>query len=140
MRVFQIKVMGQVYEVEVEELDAKESPAIKNIQVVEPPAHTAALSPIPAAAPAAAAAPAVAPKIVAMKKEGSSIITSPMPGKITSVAVKVGQTINYGDLVVVLEAMKMDNEIFSHASGTVIEIRVASGASVNPGDEMVIIA
>jgi glutaconyl-CoA decarboxylase len=62
-----------------------------------------------------------------------------MPGKIMSIKVSVGQAITEGDLVLTLEAMKMENEIFAGASGTVKEIRVSQGAAVNPGDVLVVI-
>jgi len=62
-----------------------------------------------------------------------------MPGKILDVKVTVGASVKNGDLVLMLEAMKMENEIFATAAGTVKEIRVKSGDSVNTGDVMVVI-
>jgi glutaconyl-CoA decarboxylase len=63
-----------------------------------------------------------------------------MPGTIVSVKVKVGDSVNEGDLVCVLEAMKMENETFANASGKVVGISAAAGASVNSGDVLVSIA
>ena len=67
-------------------------------------------------------------------------IKAPLPGKITHVAVAVGDRVKRGDTVVVIEAMKMENELKAAASGTVTEIRVRPGQSVNPGDVLVLIA
>ncbi len=136
MRLFNIKVNGQAYEVEVEEIGGSR-PAIGQVKKAAPsPAALAPAAPI-VAAPAAAAAP-VAPAPAAAVTGGEAI-TSPMPGKIQSVAVKVGDKVNAGDLVLILEAMKMDNEIFSNAAGEVKDIRVSAGAAVNPGDVLVVI-
>jgi glutaconyl-CoA decarboxylase len=63
-----------------------------------------------------------------------------MPGKVLSLKVAVGDSVNNGDLVLLLEAMKMENEIFATASGKVAEIRVNSGDSVNTGDVLLVIA
>jgi len=62
-----------------------------------------------------------------------------MPGKVLDVKVAVGASVKTGDLVVMLEAMKMENEILATASGTIKEIRVKSGDSVNTGDVLVVI-
>jgi glutaconyl-CoA decarboxylase len=62
-----------------------------------------------------------------------------MPGKILDVKVAVGASVDSGDLVVMLEAMKMENEIFASAAGTVKEVRVKSGDSVNTGDVLVVL-
>jgi len=124
MREFRIKVMDQVYEVEVEEVGVQSTPVIKNVQ----PAFPAAV-PVPA--------PAAKPQSAA--PGGGDAIISPMPGKIISIAVKEGQAVQPGDLVLVLEAMKMENEIFSHVSGIVKAINVTPGAPVNPGEAMVVI-
>ena len=63
-----------------------------------------------------------------------------MPGKILSVKVNVGDSVNNGDLVIMLEAMKMENEVFATASGKVTEVRVKSGDSVNTDDVLLVIA
>jgi len=63
-----------------------------------------------------------------------------MPGKILNVKVNVGDSVNNGDLVLLLEAMKMENEVFATASGKVTEIRVKSGDSVSTGDVLLVIA
>jgi glutaconyl-CoA decarboxylase len=70
----------------------------------------------------------------------ATTVTAPMPGKILNVKVNVGDSVNNGDLVLLLEAMKMENEVFASASGKVTEIRVKSGDSVNTGDILMVIA
>lgn len=130
MKKFNITVNGKTYEVEVEEIGGVQAP------VQRPAAPAAAPAPAVQAAPAAAPAPKAAPAPVAA---GAEVITAPMPGKIMSLKVKVGQAVKAGDLILTLEAMKMENEIFCSASGTVKEIRVSEGAAVNPGDVLVVI-
>ncbi|MCR4441199.1 MAG: biotin/lipoyl-binding protein [Peptococcaceae bacterium] len=130
MRKFQITVNGKVYEVEVEEVGGTAAAP-----------RAAAPAPRPAApAPAQAATPAPAPKpAAAPAPAGAEVVTAPMPGKILSIKVKAGQAVNAGDLILTLEAMKMENEIFCGSAGTVKEIRVTEGAAVNPGDVLVVI-
>jgi biotin carboxyl carrier protein len=67
-------------------------------------------------------------------------IKAPLPGKVTHVAVAVGDRVKRGDTVIVIEAMKMENEFKAAASGTVTEVRVRAGQAVNPGDVLVLIA
>ena len=70
---------------------------------------------------------------------GSEVIAAPMPGKILSIKVKAGQEVKEGDLILMLEAMKMENEIFCGRAGRVLEIKVAEGAYVDTGDALVVI-
>ncbi len=119
MRKFNITVNGKTYEVDVEEVGGVQTAA-----PVVPVQATAPVQAAPKAAPQAAPA-------------GSKTIKAPMPGTIVSVKVNVGDTVKSGDLVAVLEAMKMENEIFSDADGKVVAINAAAGASVNTGDAIV---
>jgi biotin carboxyl carrier protein len=64
---------------------------------------------------------------------------APLPGKITHVAVRQGQPVKVGDPLIVIEAMKMENEFKASAAGTVVEVRVQPGQAVNPGDTLVVI-
>ena len=122
MRKFNITVNGKTYAVDVEEVGG---------------VQTSAPAPAPAPAPAAApkAAPTPAPK--AAPVEGAKQVTAPMPGTIVSVKVNVGDAVKSDTLVAVLEAMKMENEIFAGVDGTVAGISVSAGDSVNSGDVIV---
>lgn len=111
MRKFNIKVNGNSYEVEVEEVGGAVSYA-----------------------PSAPAAPA-APK--ASTGAGSIKVESPMPGTILKVNVKVGDKVDEGQAVIMLEAMKMENEIVAPKAGTVASIDVNQGDSVNSGDVLI---
>lgn len=116
MRKFNVTVNGVAYDVEIEEVGAG---------VVSAP--VAAPAPV-AAAPAAAPAPKAAP--AAAGKAGSVAIKAPMPGTILKMNVKVGDSVKSGDVVCVLEAMKMENDICAPQDGVVSSIEVAQGASV----------
>lgn len=70
---------------------------------------------------------------------GGQTLTAPLPGKITHVAVRPGDRVTAGDTLVVIEAMKMENEFRAAAAGTVAEVRVAPGQAVNPGDVLVVL-
>lgn len=70
---------------------------------------------------------------------GGQVLKAPMPGKVVLVEVEVGQVVAAGDGLIVLEAMKMENEFKASAAGTVKEIRVAAGQAVNPGDVLVVV-
>lgn len=124
MRKFKINVNGTSYNVEVEELGGSSAPA-------------AAAPAAPAAAPAPAA-PA-APKAAAPVADGTQV-TAPMPGNILDVKVSVGDTVAEGDVLMILEAMKMENEILAPAAGKVASVQVAKGASVNSNDVLAVLA
>lgn len=93
-------------------------------------------APAPAAAPAAAPAPAVA----APSANGGNAVTSPLPGSVWALKCKVGDLVNEGDTVMILESMKMETEIHSPFSGTVNSILVQEGANVQTGDQLVLIS
>ena len=95
--------------------------------------------PAPVAAPTAAAAPAVsAPAAPAVAGEGQCV-AAPMPGNILKVNVAPGQTVNAGDVLLILEAMKMENDIMAPKSGTVAQVLVEKGATVETGAPLVLI-
>ena len=123
MKNYTITVNGNVYEVTVEEgfTGAASTPK------AAAPAPKAA--PAPAAAPKAAPAPAAAPAAPA----GAAGVTAPMPGKILGVKASAGQAVKRGQVLLILEAMKMENEIVAPQDGTVATINVAVGDSVEPG-------
>lgn len=89
-----------------------------------------------AAAPKAAPAPAAAPK-AATGAAGAVKVTAPMPGKILGIKTQVGAAVKKGEVVIILEAMKMENEIVAPQDGTVASIAVSVGASVESGEVMI---
>ena len=119
MKKFNVNVNGTVYSVEVEEVGGT---------VAAAPVAPAAPAAAPAAAPVAAAAPA-----------GSITVEAPMPGKVLSVNVKAGDKVEAGDVLLILEAMKMQNEIMAPEDGTVSDVRVSAGDTVATGDVMVVL-
>ena len=121
MKYYNITVNGIAYSVSVEETAAGAAP------VAAPAAPKAA--PAPAAAPKAAAGAAGAADAVAVK--------APMPGNILDVKVAAGASVKAGDVLVILEAMKMENEIVAPQDGTVASINVNKGDTVNSGDVLV---
>lgn len=129
MKKYNVIVNGVTYEVLVEEAGTAAAP----VAAAAPAPVAAAPAPAPApvaAAPAAAPAPAPA-------AAGSATINAPMPGTILKMNVKVGDTIAKNDLVCILEAMKMENEIFAAEGGKVVAINAPQGATVNSGDPIV---
>ena len=112
MKAYNLTVNGNVYEIVLEVIDKAD---------IKTPAAPA---PAPAAAPAAPVAPASA---------GATTITAPMPGTILKVNVANGQAVKKGDVLMILEAMKMENEIMAPADGTVSSVNVNAGASVEAG-------
>lgn len=121
MKNYRITVNGTSYDVSVEELSGGAAP------VAAPPVA----APAPAAAPAAPAAPAPA-----AGGAGSVKVSSPMPGKILAVKANVGDSVKKGQVILILEAMKMENEVVAPEDGTIASIDVTVGASVESGDTL----
>ena len=128
MKKFNVTVNGTVYEVEVNEVGG--AAPVAAAPKAAAPAPKAAPAAAPAPAPAAAAAPVPA---------GAETVKCPMPGKILSVAVTAGQAVKKGDLLCILEAMKMQNEIYAPHDATVAEVRVAANQTVATGDALVVL-
>lgn len=137
MRKFNITVNGKSYEVDVEEVGGVAPAPRPTAQMAQPKAVSTPAPAAPVASPSAAPAPA--PKVAAPVSEGSTTIVSPMPGTILDIKVSVGATVNRGDNLLVLEAMKMENDIMSPVSGRVAAINTTKGASVNSGEILVVI-
>jgi Acetyl/propionyl-CoA carboxylase, alpha subunit len=126
MKYYTITVNGNAYNVSVQEGIAAPAPA---------PVYAAApVAPVTAPAPAAPAEPAPAPAAPTTGGSAGSVkINAPMPGKIVSVKASVGQNVKKGDVILILEAMKMENEIVSTQDGVVASINVTTGQSVEAG-------
>ena len=122
MKKYNVTVNGTAYEVTLEAVDASEVQAA--------PAQSAQ-------APSPAPAPAVAP--AAPVSGGKETITSPMPGNILNVNVTNGAAVKKGDVLMILEAMKMENEIMSPCDGTVLSVNVTKGATVETGAVLCVI-
>ncbi len=149
MKEYKYIINGKEYAVNIENLQGNQASVIVNgkaydVEIVgqapkkiTPVAKPAAPAAKPAAAPAAAAAAPAAP--AAAPGEGTPF-KAPLPGTINDIKVAVGQTVNVGDVVLILEAMKMENEITAEKAGTITSITVNKGDSVMEGTTMFTIA
>ena len=124
---YKVTLNGRTYEVEVE---AGKAMLLDEYEAIAPAPVAAA----PVAAPAAAA-PAAAPAITG----AGDAVTAPMPGNILKVNVANGQAVKAGTVLVVLEAMKMENEIMAPKDGTVTQVLVSKGSTVDTGAPLVVI-
>ena len=126
---YELKLNGRTYEVEVE---LAEPMLMQEFQSYAP-------APAAPAAPVVEAEPVAVPAAASVTANGDCV-DAPMPGTILKVNIAAGQTVKEGDLLVILEAMKMENEIFAPKGGTVTQVLVEKGASVNTGDVLAVIA
>ena len=129
MKNYRITVNGNTYDVQVEELNGAVATKAPTVTQATPVA-----TPAPVAAPAAAPAPANT------GSEGSAKVTSPMPGNILDIKVNVRDKVEANQCVVVLEAMKMENEIVTPSAGTVASVNVTKGQTVASGDVLITVA
>lgn len=140
MKKFLIRVNGNQYEVEVDEIWDGSVPAPAAAAPSAAPGAAAVRS--AQAAPGKPEAPAAAPAAVESKpvpggKVGAVKITAPMPGTILNVTANSGDKVKKGQVLLILEAMKMENEIVAPEAGTVATVNVTKGTSVNVGDLLV---
>lgn len=140
LRKFKISIDGTQYLVEMEEVGAPQPTPADAAPTPAAAAPAPAPAPVPAPAPAAAPAPAPEPAPAAPAAAGSFAQTAPMPGTILDIHVKVGDTVAANQPVMVLEAMKMENEVVAEQAGTIASINVEKGAMVNPGDTLFTLA
>ena len=134
---YKVTLNKRVYEVEVEKGEAMlldEYDAVAPVPVAAP----VAAAPV-AAAPVAAAAPAPATAAPAAVAAGD-VVKSPMPGNILKIQVSQGQQVKEGDVLIILEAMKMENEIVATKTGSIAQIIVTKGQVVETGAPLVVIA
>ena len=125
---YKITLQGRTYEIEVERGEAM---LLDEYDAVAP--VPAAPAPAPAPMPAAAPAPAAGPVAAGTK------VDSPLPGNVLNVKVSVGQAVKSGDVLVIIEAMKMENEIAAPCDGVVKQIVANKGAVVATGDTLLVI-
>ena len=130
---YKVTLNNRVYEVEVEQGEAM----LVDEYELKAPAAAAPAAPV-AAAPVAAAAPAVAPAGGALA--AGEVIKSPMPGNILKILVSQGQQVKEGETLIILEAMKMENEIVATRAGSVAQIAVSKGQVVETDTPLVVIA
>lgn len=127
---YKVTLNNRTYEVEVE---AGQAMLVDEYEAYAPAAPAAAPAPAPAA-------PAAAPAAASPALAAGEVVKSPMPGNILKINVTVGQKVNEGDTLLVLEAMKMENEVAAPRSGTVAQIIVSKGAVVETGAPLVVIS
>ena len=131
---YKVTLNDRVYEVEVEQGEAM---LLNEYQLSAPAAAAPATPAAPAAAPAAVSAAPTAPAAVLAAGE---TVKSPMPGNVLKICVTQGQKVGEGDVLLILEAMKMENEVVATKGGTVAQIVVNAGAVVETGSPLVVIA
>ena len=124
--IYKVTLNGKIYEVEVEKGEA----------VIQAEYEAALPQATPVAATQEVVAPSAAPVATAPASAGANSLTAPMPGTINAVKVTSGQQVKKGDVLFVLEAMKMENEIYADKDGKVGQVFVQKGASVSTGSPL----
>ena len=124
--IYKVTLNGKVYKVEVEKGEALLLD-VSSVPVVTAPPPTVAAAPVSAAA---------APSAVT----GGEVISAPLPGTVLELKVAVGQTVAKGQVLLIIEAMKMENEIFAPRDGTVSQVTCEKGGNVNTGEPLVVLA
>jgi len=132
MKKYNVKVNGVLYEVEIEETYEGRTET-----VAAPAASAVPAAPVAPAPKAAPAAPAAAPTPKASSASGNTEIKAPMPGTLLKINVSEGASVSKGDVLCILEAMKMENEICAPSDGKVVSIVAKQGDQLNSGDVMI---
>ena len=127
---YQITINQKVYEVEVEKGEAS---------IIAEYEAAAAVTVAPAVTPAPVAAPVAEHKPAPVHAVAGEALTAPMPGTILSVVKNVGDKVSEGEVVLILEAMKMENEVVAAVAGTITQVLVGKGSVVKTGDPLVMI-
>lgn len=137
LRKFKITIDGKEYLVEMEEIGGTAPAAVA-------PVAAPAVAPVPQVQPVVAAAPAATPEpaapVAPVTEAGADAMTAPMPGTILKIQVKVGDAVKENQSLMILEAMKMENEIVAGKDGVVAAIHVTPSQVVNAGDALITIA
>jgi glutaconyl-CoA decarboxylase len=138
VKTFKVTVDGQSYTVSVEEVAEDSKQEVKSS--VNPPAVKSSPAPVPAAVEKPKEEVKVEKSIAPgpVNSEGSAV-NAPMPGSVLDVKVAVGDSVNEGDVLLVLEAMKMENELTAPQAGKVSQVMVKKGDAVNSGDPLVVL-
>ena len=135
---YNVTLNGKIYEVDVTESDAVVTGVTQvPVAVAAPAVAPVAVAPV-AAPEAPAATPAAAPAVAPVSADGTQV-KAPMPGTILAVKKNVGEAVKAGDVIVVLEAMKMENDIVAPCDGTVKSINAPKGSTVNTDDVIAVI-
>ncbi len=140
MRLFKVKVNDEVFEVEVEEVGQGGTKVSRSpVQTSTPAPRVSVSRPAPVAAPVAKPAAPAAPAVPAPKGDSGNgdAVRAPIPGVVSQIKVSPGKSVKKGDVLLLLEAMKMQNEILAPHDAVVSEVAVAQGASVQTGDVLV---
>lgn len=134
MKMFRVVVNGSEYKVGIEELAEEKS--------IQPTSQKPAAAPAPSPKPAQnPPAPQAAPtKPAADSSPAGGAVTAPMPGTVLSIGVAPGDKVTKGQTLLILEAMKMENQIMAPTDGVIKEINVTQGVSVNAGDILVVLS
>ena len=133
MRMFRIRVNGNEYEVEVEEITSPQGNPSAMKTAADPARQQQTIRPVARQAAKPAAAPA-------QVRDSAETIAAPMPGTIVDILVQAGAQVKSGQTLIILEAMKMQNEILATHDCTVAEVHVVKGASVNAGDLLIVLS
>ena len=128
---FRVTVDGETFEVIVEEIGESKTPHVKEVKEVKREVPT-----IPVSTPQPTQPVKKETKQVKVAK-GVKVVSAPLPGKVLKVNVSPGKTVKKGDVLLVIEAMKMENEIFAAEDGVVKAVHVSTGQNVETGDPMV---